>query len=520
MKKKIIIIVSAVAAAALLLTSVIILTRKDEPQKKPKPSDNKANTEIRQDSPSEISEPDNTPGGSDDIPIKISDIIWDDEPGNGTDSGDYTPVFKIDDMFDGNVNTYWSPYKTETSAVEFSLKTEKTFNTLTFTEYRGYITDYIVEIKQSDEWVQIYRQDEMGKRTGVLDKTYTASEFRLTVTMSDERGGIAEMNVGLYGKVISADKFSNVGYYTASRLDKIRENNFSELNGLTDIIFFDFGSWDKNGNFLWGSMNTEYDEAFLRKMLEETDTALNGRSVRKWFCLQNYNKASTADTSELFASEESRKKLAEFAVKICEDYGFYGVDIDYEYPQFSKTNPDLAWSNYDKFLKTAADALHAKGYKLSTAFAPQGVKISAETVSKIDKVNIMAYDMLDSLGRHSSYALLNTSVVYFTELGFKKSQLVMGLPYYTKTTTNAGGQGWNWVINRWRNAVKPWTNSAYTNTYVFYFNGPYMIRDKVFYSMNNQLGGVFCWCMGTDIQSSDSRSLSRVASETIVRFSN
>ena len=188
MKKKIIIIVSAVAAAALLLTSVIILTRKDEPQKKPKPSDNKVNTEIKQNSPSEISEPDNITDDSNDIPIRIGDIIWDDKPGTDNDGGDSAPVFKIDDMFDGNADAYWSPYKTEASSVEFSLKTEKTFNTLSFTEYRGYITDYTIEVKQSGEWVQIYRQDEMGKRTCVLDKTYTASEFRLTVTMSDERG--------------------------------------------------------------------------------------------------------------------------------------------------------------------------------------------------------------------------------------------------------------------------------------------------------------------------------------------
>lgn len=402
--------------------------------------------------------------------------------------------------------------------MEFSLKEEKTFNTVSFIEHRSYITEYILEAEQSGKWVQIYRQDEMGERTGVLDKTFTAKKFRLTLTMSDERGGVAEIGFALEEGLVSSDSFSNVGYYTASRLEKIRENGYAELKGLTDVILFDFGSWDKNGNFLWGSMDAEYDEEFLVEMLEETKQVLNGKPIRIWFSLQNYNKDTTDDTSELFATAEVRNRLADFAVNLCEKYGFYGIDIDYEYPHNSKTDPNAAWANYDKFLKTAADKLHAKGYKLSAAMAPSNVSLSKDTVKAIDRVNIMAYDLLDANGNFSSYALLSRSVTYFTDLGFEKSQLVMGLPYYTKTTTNQGGQPWYWVINRWRNAVKPWVNSAYTNTYVYYFNGPYLIRDKVFYSMKQGLGGVFCWCMGCDIPQSDSRSLSLVTEETIKRF--
>lgn len=518
MKNNLLKITAFVMAVILIFMSLSACKKKSEEKEKPKKatssqsSDENKNEENSNNSDT-VSENDTVSTPSFNIP----DINWDDGPTYDDDT-EYVPVFNVEDMFDGDTTTYWSPYKTETSSVEFSLKKEKTFNTVIFTEYRSYITDYILEAKQSGKWVQIYRQDEMGKRTGVLDKTFTAKDFRLTLTLSDERGGIAEIDFALEEGLVSKDSFSNVGYYTASRLERIRANNYAELKGLTDIILFDFGSWDKNGDFLWGSMNSLYDEEFLEEMLKESEEVLNGRPIRIWFSLQNYNKASTADTAELFATAEARNKLADFAVSLCEKYGFYGIDIDYEYPQYSKTAPDTAWANYDKFLKTAADKLHAKGYKLSAAMAPARVSLSKETVKAIDKVNIMAYDILDSNGKHSSYALVSRSVTYFTDLGFEKSQLVMGLPYYTKTTTNQGGQPWYWVINRWRNAVKPWVNSAYTNKNVFYFNGPYLIRDKVFYSMKQELGGVFCWCMGCDIPQSDSRSLSLVTKETIERF--
>ena len=446
--------------------------------------------------------------------FNLDGFDWSDGPFNSdSGSGDEPLVFNISDMLDGDESTYWSPYKTETSTVEFSLEKAQTFNAISFKEHRNYVTDYIIEAKLSGEWVQIYRQDEMGTRTGILDKTFTAKDFRLTLTLSDERGGISEITFS-EEKAKSID-FVNVGYYTASRLDRIRANSFSELKGLTDIILFDFGAWNKDGEFVWSS---EYDEEYLKATIEEVHRELNGEPIRIWFSLQNYHKASTTDQVELFATEEVRQRLADYAVELCQKYDFYGIDIDYEYPQYSKIDPVLAWSNYDKFLKLAADTLHKAGYKFSAAMSPISVKLSKETVEAIDRVNIMAYDLIDSNGRHSSYARANMCVVYFTDLGFKPSQLILGLPFYTKTTTNEGGQAYYWIVNRWRGAIKPWVNSAYTNRYVFHFNGAYLIRDKVFYSINNNLGGVFCWCVGSDVPDTDSRSLSLSVEETIKRF--
>ena len=456
--------------------------------------------------------------------IDLGAINWGDGPSDDdfsdTEESD-TPIYKVEDMLDNNDKTYWSPFSTEPTTVEFSLNKSVEFNTIVFKEYNDYIIDYIVEAKQSGEWVQLYRQDEMGNRTGVLDKTFTAKDFRLTVTMSDVVGGISEISFKLEDGFKNGKEFRNVGYYTASRVDWMKRNGFHELKDLTDIIIFDFGSFDKNGDFIWGSSKSpEYDEEYLVGLLAEVEKQFEGRDVRIWFCLENYNKTTTNDPVELFATEEARQNLADFSVEICKKYGFHGVDIDYEFPWRSKIDKDLAWLNFDKFLQLAGKELHKEGFKLSAALHPASIQLSKETAKYLDFVNVMAYDRLDDKGRHASYALVDQSIEYFTDLGFQKSQLIMGIPFYCHSTSEIdSGLTYSWIIRRWRNAIKPWTNSAYTDTATMYFNGPYMVRDKVFRCMQEEVGGVFGWVLGADIPEDDPRSLHLVVRETVKRFS-
>ncbi len=517
MKNKICKIIALIMAIfMLLLTFTACKDKETSGKEKPKKPTLSQNSDKDKKDDAAIEDDTSSDNSTSTPSFNIGDINWDDGPNYDDDYSLETPEFKVEDMFDGDTNTYWSPYTTEQTTVEFSLKEETKFNAIVFDEHRSYVTDYIIEAKQSGEWIQIYRQDEMGSRTGVLDKTFIAKDFRLTLTLSDERGGIAEIEFKLCDGFDNAKNFANVGYYTASRLESVRNNNFDEIRGLTDVILFDFASWDKDGNFLW---DDTYNEQYLVDMLDETNKVLNGQKLNIWFSLQYFTKRNPdVDTADVLATEESRTKLSDHLLALCDKYGFIGIDIDYEYPHYSETDPKKAWENYDKFLQVLIAKLHSKGYKLSLAMAPTYVELSQKTIESIDRVNVMAYDLIDDKGRHSSYAVINKCVVYFTDKGFKKSQLVMGLPFYTKTTTNEGGQPWSWVINRWRGAIKPWVNSAYTNKYVFHFNGPHLIRDKVFCSMEQGFAGVFCWCMGSDVPSTDSRSLSVTVAQTIERF--
>lgn len=422
-------------------------------------------------------------------------------------------------MLDGDSNTYWLTDSEKPVTLEFSSKTELSFNALRFREYGNYLSEFILEIKQGEEYKEICRLDEMGIRTTILDEAYTAVDFRITITMTDSKGGISEMEFITADKVENTKDFRNVGYFCTSSLDAIRESSYDKLSGYTDIILFDYGSWNEKGEFLWGSMYEKINEAHLVETLKEIRSLKGTENLRIWFCLQNFDKANDEDTERLFKTTASRENLANFAVNLCKKYGFYGIDIDYEYPGSA-----TAWQNYDAFLSVCADKLHQSGYKFSCALSSWGVKLSPETAGKMDFVNVMAYDYFNfGDNRHSSYAIGQHCLDYFTGIGFKPEQLVLGIPFYRRTmdATHQHGGGYNTIAERWRKGVKPWVNVVTNKTWTYYFNGPNIVRDKVYFAMSNKMGGVFCWSMRNDIANDNPygiASLGQTIIDSIARF--
>ena len=461
---------------------------------------------------------------------------------------------------DGSTDTYWSPATTDTTSI--GIKTNNvTFNVIDIQEYLGFdddeviivndkettkgesdpnnykynsfVKELIIEAKVDGKFTRLCKLDEVGTRSVLLDKNYTASEFRITATFTDARAGISEISfrkVDSSALSTTASTFRNVGYFTSGSLDMIRENSYDKLSGYTDVILFDYGSWNEKGEFLWGSMNENLDEDHFAATVDEIRAQVGENNIDIWFCLQNYDKKNVTDTETLFATEESREALANFALSVCEKYNLAGVDIDYEYP-----GSILAWRNYGEFLVLCAEKLHAKGYKLSAAISSFGVQnITADVQGSLDYVNMMVYDLFDSVGRHSPYSLARRFKDYYTGLGFAPEKLVLGLPYYSRTyeTVNnyhqIGGNGYRGLydgimgvdytlltdpsVNVVNSGAKQWT---------YYFNGAEMIEDKVLYALEKNMSGVFCWSMAVDVPTNNKKgiaSLGQTVIDTINRF--
>lgn len=421
-------------------------------------------------------------------------------------------------MFDGDPATHWFPDNYEQTVIEFSSEEPKSFDALKLTEFDFLLTEFVLEIKKDGDYVEICRLDEMGNRTAILDETYTASEFRLTISFSSSLGGVSEVEFITTERIAGTKNFINSGYFCTSSLEKLRNGTYDKLGGYTDIILFDYGCWNEKGEFLWGSMSSGVDEDHLVATLAELRALPQCKDLRIWFCLQNYDKKNITNVETLFVTEESREKLSDFAVELCEKYGFYGIDIDYEYPNRA------AWANYDKFLSLCADKLHKAGYKLSCAFSPWGVVLSEKTVQKIDYVNIMSYDYFGAGdNKASNYKLGSHVLTYFTGLGFKPQQLVFGIPYYLTAMEGDHPQagGYDWAAERWRSSLKPWVNMVTNKTWTYYFNGANMVRDKTYYAMANQFAGVFTWSMRNDVPNDNPygiKSLGQTVQDTIKRY--
>lgn len=179
-------------------------------------------------------------------------------------------------------------------------------------------------------------------------------------------------------------------------------------------------------------------------------------SIGGWTWSQNFAVAA--------ATETSRKAFASSCVAFMKQYGFDGIDIDWEYPVSGGLYPGTPAdrSNYTALLQAFRTELDAQAkvdggthYALSIA-APAGPSIIpnlevAKIGSILDWMNLMSYDFRGSwdpttghnaplaAGPKDSLAGFNITSAVNTYLssGFPAGKLILGVPFY--------GRGWSGV---------------------------------------------------------------------------
>ncbi|GAA5953090.1 hypothetical protein JCM21900_005064 [Sporobolomyces salmonicolor] len=156
-----------------------------------------------------------------------------------------------------------------------------------------------------------------------------------------------------------------------------------------------------------------------------------------------------------------RKTFVESAVRIVEDYGLDGLDIDWEYP----SNPSEA-QDYVSLLRdlrhgldqlAASKGMHLpQGFELTIA-APCGASTYDKLmVTEMDQYlsfwNLMAYDYCgswESIANHqanlfgASPNALSTdrAIRFYSSKGVPVHKLVLGIPLYGRSFTNTRGPG-------------------------------------------------------------------------------
>lgn len=165
--------------------------------------------------------------------------------------------------------------------------------------------------------------------------------------------------------------------------------------------------------------------------------------------------------SQMVASPSNRSQFIHSAIAYAKQYGFDGIDIDWEYPgDITRGGTPEDFDNFVQFLKEAYPAMHQEGLLLtyaSPAIVPTGVPQSfhdnedsyfqwlASCAPYLDRFNIMAYDyhgpfdnpMLtgvnaplnqdtDPLSTKYVLATLN----HYLENGVPANKIVLGLPTY------------------------------------------------------------------------------------------
>ncbi|ROV89440.1 hypothetical protein VMCG_10216 [Cytospora schulzeri] len=298
---------------------------------------------------------------------------------------------------------------------------------------------------------------------------------------------------------------------------------------------YDTDSWNDVGNNAYGCVKQLY---LLKKTNRQMKVLL---SIGGWTYSTNFPAAaSTAETRATFAST---------AVTLVKDWGFDGIDIDWEYPSDATEA-----ANFISLLAAVRQALddyaaeYASGYHfLLTVASPAGpqnynnMDLSGMS-SYLDYFNLMAYDYAgswDTTSGHQAnlyYEASNPNATkYSTDqaltdyvaAGVPASKIVLGMPIYGRSFEETAGIGLpytgigsgSWEAGVWDYKVLPLsgatviTDSAAGATYSYdssskefiSYDTANMVATKVEYLLGKGLAGSMFWEASAD--RNDSQSL-------------
>lgn len=251
--------------------------------------------------------------------------------------------------------------------------------------------------------------------------------------------------------------------------------------------------------------------------------------------------------SDVALTAESRAKFAASCVAFIKQYGFDGVDIDWEYPTGDGLETNIVRpEDPENFvlllaeLRTQLDAQEAIDghHYLLTIAAPTGEQYQDmhldEIMASLDWVNLMAYDFsgpwTDVTGFNAPLYGASSADYYvkgYLNAGVPSDKLVLGVPFYGRgwegvADTNNGldqpyasipngtfGEGvfeyfdvaanWSNTMTRYWDdeAGVPWLYNAETGLMISYDDAESM-KLKADYIKSQNLGGAMIWEVGGD----------------------
>jgi len=251
------------------------------------------------------------------------------------------------------------------------------------------------------------------------------------------------------------------------------------------------------------------------------------------------------------ASATKRALFAEQCVELIKEYGFDGIDLDWEYPAYAEhsgTPEDTA--NFVLLLQTLRDALDAHSaatdgpyYEITAAVGCgpstiEGYDIPS-TAPLLDQINLMTYDFFGAWGEVTGANAplyyqgfpegfeewsVDGCVANWKEGGAVDSQLNIGLPFYGRSFVGATGPNQqhggvdkvHWGVDE---GVPQYFNiesklsqmtvqrDSVSHTQMAWFSGggyisfddEQAICDKVDYAQNKGLNGFIIWELSGDL---------------------
>lgn len=224
---------------------------------------------------------------------------------------------------------------------------------------------------------------------------------------------------------------------------------------LTHIIYA-FANMDSGEVTMGDAVADPRNFAELRQLRSKSDRLKLLIAVGGW--------AGSKHFSDVAATRESRRRLADSAVAFLRDHGFDGIDLDWEYPVSGGRDDNVRRpedrENFTLLLQALRAALNAAGetdgkrYFLTIAAGGSDEYVANTELDKIvqavDWVGLMSYDFAGAWSRTSGHnaplfadpanpspdAARNTvaaAVIRYLQAGVPPEKLLLGLPLYGRT---------------------------------------------------------------------------------------
>ncbi|HIR52755.1 MAG TPA: discoidin domain-containing protein [Candidatus Onthovicinus excrementipullorum] len=413
--------------------------------------------------------------------------------------------------------------RSEKGTIEIDFGREVTFDTIVLREKGWNIRQYHIDVLIGEEWETIYIGDRIEDlRYCALEQAVTASGLRLIVDSSNQVFSISEIEVAM------APKSNNQGFRVSAyvRTDLMVDGSLYDPDGgvyldskfldvATELNFLGCVNLDGDGNIVL--TRTQVNDAGEEESVLMTDdefaaalermrTYIGDRDVQLTMTI------GTPDPDTTYrAMTESRDALIANIMDFAGRFGFDGISFDWERPQ----NQDQ-FNAFSDFLIELKPRLTEAGMRLTLAWASWGVNMKPEAVKTADAIEIMSYDLFDQYGNQASFLESTVQAVdYFLSLGYDKSQLNIGIPYYGRPVD--GGAYWpsysdaQYQLGRYDD-----TDSEFVADYgQSYFNSYQTVMDKTAYAISEGLGGVMVFRLELDRPYDDPVSLTKAIGNTI-----
>ncbi|KAH7890400.1 glycoside hydrolase family 18 and carbohydrate-binding module family 5 protein [Phlebopus sp. FC_14] len=290
-------------------------------------------------------------------------------------------------------------------------------------------------------------------------------------------------------------------------------------------------SWTEPGNNLYGCLK----QLYLLKLSHRHLKVL--LSVGGWTYGQDGHFSFITDPVR-------RATFVSSAVRMIKDYGFDGIDIDFEYPTNNAQGQGFAdlltslRSSFDELASTNGDTVP---YELMAAVPAGSQYYAFYQVPQMNKAlsywNLMSYDYAGSwltwadnqanlYGGSRTGVSTDAAVKHYISSGASSGKLTMGIPLYGRVFDNTDGIGkpYNGVgpgVYSYKDLPIPGAQvfddlqdvASYsydaTKRELVSYDDPHIVKIKAEYVMNNNMAGCMFWELSDD--RSGSLSLVQIA---------